>query len=107
MLWAGGKDSTASIAIAQEMDKDRLPFPVMFIDTTYKFTETYDFINKYAKEWKLDLLKVKNKKALDNGIDPWSAESPVLYDLMIGLKNKDGALVESLSSSVLISHEKI
>jgi sulfate adenylyltransferase subunit 2 len=72
MLWAGGKDSTTSIAIAREMFKGKLPFPVMFIDTTYKFTETYEFIDKYAKEWTLDLFIVKNQKALESGIDPWS-----------------------------------
>ena len=72
MLWAGGKDSTSEIAIARSMFEGKLPFPVMFIDTTWKFSETYDFINKYAKEWDLDLLVVKNQEALERGVNPWS-----------------------------------
>lgn len=63
MLWAGGKDSTAQIAIAKNLF-GKLPFPVMFIDTTYKFTETYDFISRMEKEWQLNLIRVTNRQAL-------------------------------------------
>ncbi len=72
LTWAGGKDSTAALAIARELFENTLPFPVLFIDTTYKFTETYAFIDKYAKEWNLPLMKVTNTAALERGITPWS-----------------------------------
>jgi len=72
MLWAGGKDSTAELALAREIYGSKLPFPVMFIDTTWKFTETYDFIDKYSKEWGLDFIKVTNREAIEKGINPWS-----------------------------------
>lgn len=72
MTWAGGKDSTTSLAIARDLFGSKLPFKVMFIDTTYKFQETYDYINRYSKEWGLDFLVVKNTQALEKGINPWS-----------------------------------
>jgi sulfate adenylyltransferase subunit 2 len=72
MLWAGGKDSTAMLAIAKELYPKKLPFPLLFIDTTYKFSETYDFINLLQKKWKLNLLRITNKEALEKGVNPWS-----------------------------------
>lgn len=72
MLWAGGKDSTAMLAIARDVFGDKLPFPVLFIDTTYKFRETYEFINTYKKKWNLNLIVAKNMKALAAGVNPWS-----------------------------------
>lgn len=74
MTWAGGKDSTAALAIARNMFGGKVPFKVMFIDTTYKFQETYDYINRYAKEWGLDFMVAKNKEALENGVNPWNTE---------------------------------
>jgi len=70
MLWAGGKDSTASIAIARECFDGKLPFPVLFIDTSLQFSETYEFMDNLAKEWNLDYMKVKNQDALNRGIGP-------------------------------------
>lgn len=72
ILWAGGKDSTTCLAIARDHFGGKLPFPVLFIDTTYKFTETYEYMEKYAKEWNLDFIKVTNREALEKGINPWS-----------------------------------
>lgn len=72
LLWAGGKDSTAQLAIARKAFGKKLPFTVLFIDTTYKFTETYEFIKRLEKEWQLPLMRVTNKEALENGINPWS-----------------------------------
>ncbi len=72
LLWAGGKDSTCALAIARDLFDNKLPFPVLFIDTTYKFTETYEFIRRYAKEWGINLMVQTNKEALERGINPWS-----------------------------------
>ncbi len=71
ILWAGGKDSTTQISLAREI-YGKLPFPVMFIDTTWKFSETYQFIEKYSKEWDLDLIRVTNREAIERGVNPWS-----------------------------------
>ncbi len=72
LTWAGGKDSTAALSIARELFNNDLPFPVLFIDTTYKFTETYEYMAKYEKEWNLNLIRVTNREALERGINPWS-----------------------------------
>lgn len=72
LTWAGGKDSTAALSIARELFNNDLPFPVLFIDTTYKFTETYEYMAKYEKEWGLNLIRVANREALEKGVNPWS-----------------------------------
>src|SRR3989338_10679303 len=63
MLWAGGKDSTAMLAVARNAfaKLGKLPFPVMQLDTGYKFTETYEYMRKYAEEWGLDFIQYKIK----------------------------------------------
>jgi len=74
MLWAGGKDSTAMLTIVRRAfaQLDRFPFPVMLIDTGYQFKETYDYMEKYAKKWKLEFIRFKNEKALKKGINPFT-----------------------------------
>ena len=48
----------------------RIPFPVMHIDTTYKFKEIYEFRDTYTKEWDLKLIVAKNKEAVRKGVGP-------------------------------------
>ena len=72
ILWAGGKDSTAMLAIARKAFSllGKLPMKVMQLDTTFKFPETYRYIDKYAKEWKLDFIRYRNKDAVRRGVSP-------------------------------------
>ena len=53
MLWSIGKDSTTLLWLVRKAFFDKIPFPVLHIDTTYKFKEIYDFRGKYANEWDL------------------------------------------------------
>jgi len=71
-LWAGGKDSTAMLDIARKAFSKlpKFPWPVMLLDTNYQFTETYDYMEKYAEEWGLDFTRHKNIEALSKGINP-------------------------------------
>jgi len=68
LLWSIGKDSTTLLWLVRKAFFGQVPFPVMHIDTTYKFPEMYKFRDKYAKEWNLNLLVEKNQTAIDKGI---------------------------------------
>ncbi|HNZ67404.1 MAG TPA: phosphoadenosine phosphosulfate reductase family protein, partial [Planctomycetota bacterium] len=70
LLWSIGKDSTAMLWIARKAFFGHIPFPVIHIDTSYKFPEIYEFRDKYVKEWNLNLLVSQNKTALADGMSP-------------------------------------
>ncbi len=70
MLWSIGKDSTTLLWLIRKAFFGKIPFPVMHIDTTYKFKEIYEFRNKYTKEWALDLIVAKNEDAIKKGVSP-------------------------------------
>ncbi|MBU3912396.1 MAG: sulfate adenylyltransferase subunit 2 [Candidatus Omnitrophica bacterium] len=70
LLWSIGKDSTSLLWIARKAFFGNIPFPVIHIDTSFKFKEIYEFRSKYGKEWNLNLIISKNKKALKEGISP-------------------------------------
>ncbi len=69
LLWSMGKDSTALLWICRKAFFGKLPFPVIHIDTSYKFKEIYAFRDKWAKEWGLDLKISRNDKALKEGMN--------------------------------------
>jgi len=70
MLWSIGKDSTTLLWLVRKAFFGKIPFPVVHIDTTYKFREIYEFRDKYAKEWGLKLLIAKNDGAFNRGVGP-------------------------------------
>ncbi|MDP8218146.1 MAG: sulfate adenylyltransferase subunit CysD [Candidatus Theseobacter exili] len=70
LLWSIGKDSTAMLWIARKAFFGKIPFPVVHIDTGYKFREIYSFRDKYSKEWDLDLSISRNEKAIKSGMGP-------------------------------------
>ena len=70
MLWSIGKDSTSLLWLVRKAFYDQIPFPVMHIDTSYKFKEIYDYRDGKAKEWGLRLLIAKNDKSLTEGMNP-------------------------------------
>lgn len=70
MLWSIGKDSTTMLWLCRKAFFGKIPFPVMHIDTSYKFKEIYEFRDKYAKEWGLKLLIARNEGALKQGMHP-------------------------------------
>ncbi|MHC4625063.1 MAG: phosphoadenosine phosphosulfate reductase domain-containing protein, partial [Planctomycetota bacterium] len=70
MLWSIGKDSTSLLWMVRKAFFGKIPFPVMHLDTTYKFKEIYDFRDRYAKEWDLNLIVAKNEEAVSKGIGP-------------------------------------
>ena len=70
MLWSIGKDSTTLLWLCRKAFYGNLPFPVMHIDTSFKFKEIYEFRDKYAKEWGLRLIVARNEEALKDGMGP-------------------------------------
>lgn len=57
IAWTGGKDSTVLLHLVKETF-GKIPFPVMFNDSTMEFDEIYDFIKKLTKDWNLMLTVV-------------------------------------------------
>ncbi len=70
MLWSIGKDSTSLLWLCRKAFYGKIPFPVVHLDTSYKFREIYEFRDKYAKQWALNLIVGKNEEALARGICP-------------------------------------
>ena len=64
LAWTGGKDSTVLLHIIRNLFNDKVPIPVMFIDTGLHFEETYDFVNELSKEWDLNLITISDKPFL-------------------------------------------
>jgi sulfate adenylyltransferase subunit 2 len=70
VLWSVGKDSTVCLWLCRKAFLGEIPFPVIHIDTSYKFKEMYSFRDKIAKEWGFELLVAENKEALKQGVGP-------------------------------------
>ena len=55
MLWSLGKDSNVMVWLARKAFLGHVPFPLIHVDTGKKFREMYEFRERYAVEWELDL----------------------------------------------------
>jgi len=69
ILWSIGKDSTTLVWLCYKAFLGHIPFPVIHIDTSYKFKEIYKFRDEYAKKWNLNLIVGRNEEALARGIN--------------------------------------
>jgi len=73
MLYSIGKDSSVMLRLAQKaFYPGKIPFPLLHIDTSYKFPEMIEFRDWYAKHVGVELIVHKNQKALDEGANPYS-----------------------------------
>jgi sulfate adenylyltransferase subunit 2 len=63
VLWSTGKDSTLTLSLCRDAFFGEVPFPVLHIDTGWKFPVMYEFRDKLAKEWNLNLLVEQSEKA--------------------------------------------
>jgi sulfate adenylyltransferase subunit 2 len=70
VLWSVGKDSTTMLWLCRKAFFGKVPFPVIHIDTGYKFQQMYEFRDRMAAEWGLDLRVARNEKAREEGLSP-------------------------------------
>lgn len=83
MLYSIGKDSAVMLHLAlKAFYPGKLPFPLLHIDTTWKFREMIQFRDEQAKRLGLDLLVYINQEGLRQGVNPFSHGSRVHTDVM-------------------------
>tara|TARA_B100000676_G_scaffold304304_1_gene356337 strand:+ start:76 stop:981 length:906 start_codon:yes stop_codon:yes gene_type:complete len=72
MLYSIGKDSAVMLHLAKKaFYPGHPPFPLLHVDTTWKFREMYELRNKSAKQANIDLIIFQNPEALAKGINPF------------------------------------
>ncbi|MFC7048375.1 sulfate adenylyltransferase subunit CysD [Emcibacter nanhaiensis] len=83
MLYSIGKDSAVMLHLAMKAFYPSIPpFPILHVDTTWKFREMIEFRDKRAAELGLDLLIHINQEGVDQGIGPFTHGSAVHTDVM-------------------------
>ncbi len=83
MLYSIGKDSSVMVRLAEKaFAPGKVPFPLMHIDSKWKFKEMVEFRDKYAKEKGWDLIVHYNEEGFENGVGPFTHGSKVHTDIM-------------------------
>ena len=71
MLYSIGKDSSVMLRLAQKAFYPApIPFPLLHVDTGYKFREMLEFRDRYTAELGLKLIVWRNEEALADGANP-------------------------------------
>ena len=84
MLYSMGKDSSAMLHIAQKAfyPSKKPPFPLLHVDTTWKFREMITFRDQIAARHGLDMLVYVNEAGLARGTSPLSSGSRIHTQVM-------------------------
>jgi len=83
MLYSVGKDSSVMLHLAKKAFHPSVPpFPLMHVDTTWKFKAMYAFRDRMAREMGMDLIVHVNEEGLAQGIGPFTHGSQVHTDVM-------------------------
>jgi sulfate adenylyltransferase subunit 2 len=73
MLYSIGKDSSVMLRLAQKaFYPGKIPFPLLHVDTSYKFPEMIRFRDEYTREIGADLIVHRNESALAAGANPYT-----------------------------------
>jgi len=92
MLYSIGKDSSVMVRLAQKaFAPGPLPFPLLHVDTTWKFRAMYEFRDRFVADQGLDLIVHVNRRAIAEGINPFDHGSNKYTQVM-----KTHALLEAL-----------
>ncbi|MBT6963492.1 MAG: sulfate adenylyltransferase subunit CysD [Lentimicrobiaceae bacterium] len=83
MLYSIGKDSSVMVRLAEKaFYPGKVPFPLMHIDSKWKFKEMVEFRDQYAQEKGWNLLVHYNKEGFESGMGPYTHGSKVHTDVM-------------------------
>ena len=83
MLYSIGKDSAVMLHLAMKaFHPGKPPFPLLHVDTTWKFREMIEFRDRMAAELGIELLVHINQEGLERGINPFDSGSQVHTDVM-------------------------
>ncbi|MCF7973381.1 MAG: sulfate adenylyltransferase subunit CysD [Phycisphaerae bacterium] len=66
MLWSIGKDSTVLLWLARKAFFGHVPIPLMHIDTSFKVPAMIEYRDRFALQWKLNMIVGQNEVALKN-----------------------------------------
>jgi sulfate adenylyltransferase subunit 2 len=82
MLYSIGKDSSVMLHLARKaFFPAPPPFPLLHVDTTWKFQQMYEFRDKVAADLGIELLVHQNPECLELGINPFTHGSAVHTDM--------------------------
>ena len=94
MLYSIGKDSSVMVRLAQKaFYPGTIPFPLLHIDTSYKFREMIEFRDRFCAEIGVRLIVHTNRQALDDGANPFRLGTQKCCGLL-----KTRALLDALAA---------
>jgi sulfate adenylyltransferase subunit 2 len=94
MLYSIGKDSSVMVRLAEKaFHPAKLPFPLLHIDTTWKFKEMIEFRDRFTRERGFDLRVHVNQEGVAEGINPFEHGSQKYTTVM-----KTQALLQAISA---------
>ena len=83
MLYSIGKDSSVMLHLAKKaFYPGKVPFPLLHVDTKWKFQEMYTMRDKVAKDPNVDLIVYSNPEGIKKNINPIDHGSEIHTDLM-------------------------
>jgi sulfate adenylyltransferase subunit 2 len=93
MLYSIGKDSSVMLRLAQKaFFPGKIPFPLLHIDTSYKFPEMIEFRDSYTRQIGAKLMVHQNREALEQGANPFTLGTQKCCGLL-----KTKALLDALA----------
>jgi sulfate adenylyltransferase subunit 2 len=83
MLYSVGKDSAVMLQLAlKAFFPGKPPFPLLHVDTTWKFREMIEFRDRYIRELGLELIVHTNQEGVRKGVNPFTYGSKRHTDIM-------------------------